>query len=226
MDQILFLRNVEDETTGTHVVYGCAQAASGPALDWGTGCVETGNALWAAIGAGLELTVGRLEHDQALYGDLVARCQVPARDEQAEVGLPIRTLLLTLDIEKGEFVFLVGASGSGKSTFLKLCLKEERPSSGQIHVAGKDLNRLSRWKVPALRRQVGTVFQDFRLLPNKTVQQNVAFALEVIGRPTSQINKVVPEVLDLVGLEGKYDRMPDELSGSASPSPERSSTGR
>jgi len=120
---------------------------------------------------------------------------------------------VSVEIEKGEFVFLVGASGSGKSTFLKLCLKEERPTSGQIHVAGKDLNRLSRWKVPALRRQVGTVFQDFRLLPNKTVQQNVAFALEVIGRPTSQINKVVPEVLDLVGLEGKHDRMPDELSG-------------
>ncbi len=120
---------------------------------------------------------------------------------------------VTLEIEKGEFVFLVGASGSGKSTFLKLCLKEERPTSGSIHVAGKDLNHLSRWKVPTLRRQVGTVFQDFRLLPNKTVRQNVAFALEVIGRPASHVNKVVPEVLDLVGLEGKYDRMPDELSG-------------
>jgi cell division transport system ATP-binding protein len=120
---------------------------------------------------------------------------------------------VSVDIEKGEFVFLVGASGSGKSTFLKLCLKEERPTSGQIHVAGKDLSHLSRWKVPALRRQVGTVFQDFRLLPNKTVFQNVAFALEVIGRPASQVKKVVPEVLDLVGLEGKYDRMPDELSG-------------
>ena len=120
---------------------------------------------------------------------------------------------VTVEIEKGEFVFLVGASGSGKSTFLKLCLKEERPTSGQIHVAGKDLGHLSRWKVPALRRQVGTVFQDFRLLPNKTVFQNVAFALEVIGRPANQVKKVVPEVLDLVGLEGKYDRMPDELSG-------------
>ena len=120
---------------------------------------------------------------------------------------------ISVEIEKGEFVFLVGASGSGKSTFLKLCLKEERPTSGSIHVAGKDLNHLSRWKVPALRRQVGTVFQDFRLLPNKTVFQNVAFALEVIGRPTSQIRQVVPEVLDLVGLEGKYERMPDELSG-------------
>jgi len=120
---------------------------------------------------------------------------------------------VSVEIEKGEFVFLVGASGSGKSTFLKLCLKEERPTGGAIHVAGKDLNHLSRWKVPALRRQVGTVFQDFRLLPNKTVFQNVAFALEVIGRPTSQIRKVVPEVLDLVGLEGKYERMPDELSG-------------
>jgi cell division transport system ATP-binding protein len=120
---------------------------------------------------------------------------------------------VTVEIEKGEFVFLVGASGSGKSTFLKLCLKEERPTSGSIHVAGKDLNHLSRWKVPTLRRQVGTVFQDFRLLPNKTVRQNVAFALEVIGRPASHVNKVVPEVLDLVGLEGKYDRMPDELSG-------------
>jgi len=120
---------------------------------------------------------------------------------------------LSVEIEKGEFVFLVGSSGSGKSTFLKLCLKEELPTSGQIHVAGKDLSQLTRWKVPALRRQVGTVFQDFRLLPNKTVRQNVAFALEVIGRPQSHINKVVPEVLDLVGLEGKYDRMPDELSG-------------
>jgi cell division transport system ATP-binding protein len=118
-----------------------------------------------------------------------------------------------VDIEKGEFVFLVGSSGSGKSTFLRLLLKEETPTSGSVHVAGKDLARLSHWKVPALRRSIGCVFQDFRLLPNKTVHQNVAFALEVIGKPHSVIAKVVPEVLELVGLEGKELRMPDELSG-------------
>jgi cell division transport system ATP-binding protein len=120
---------------------------------------------------------------------------------------------VTVEIGKGEFVFLVGQSGSGKSTFLRLVLKEERATSGQVHVAGKDLARLSQWKVPALRRQVGTVFQDFRLLPNKTVTENIAFALEVIGRPRSQIARVVPEVLDLVGLKGKENRRPDELSG-------------
>jgi cell division transport system ATP-binding protein len=120
---------------------------------------------------------------------------------------------VTVEIGKGEFVFLVGQSGSGKSTFLRLVLKEERATSGQVHVAGKDLARLSQWKVPALRRQVGTVFQDFRLLPNKTVTENIAFALEVIGRPRSQNARVVPEVLDLVGLKGKENRRPDELSG-------------
>jgi cell division transport system ATP-binding protein len=120
---------------------------------------------------------------------------------------------VSLEVDKGEFVFLVGASGSGKSTFLRLVLKEEKPSLGRVHVAGKDLGRLSSWKVPGLRRQIGTVFQDFRLLPNKTVEQNVAFALEVIGRPRSQIQKVVPEVLDLVGLADKAHRLPGELSG-------------
>ena len=120
---------------------------------------------------------------------------------------------VSLEIEKGEFVFLVGTSGSGKSTFLKLVLREEKTSDGRIHVLGKDLSRLSQWKIPVLRRQVGTVFQDFRLLPNKTVAENVAFALEVIGRPEHQIAKVVPEVLELVGLAGKEDRRPDELSG-------------
>jgi cell division transport system ATP-binding protein len=120
---------------------------------------------------------------------------------------------VSLEVDKGEFVFLVGSSGSGKSTFLRLLLREERPTSGHIHVAGKDLGKLSNWKVPTLRRQMGTVFQDFRLLPNKTVAQNVAFALEVIGKPGSTIKKVVPEVLDLVGLAGKEGRLPGELSG-------------
>ncbi|POX38290.1 cell division ATP-binding protein FtsE [Streptomyces sp. Ru73] len=120
---------------------------------------------------------------------------------------------VSLEIERGEFVFLVGSSGSGKSTFLRLLLREERASHGAVHVLGKDLGKLSNWKVPQMRRQIGTVFQDFRLLPNKTVGQNVAFALEVIGKPRGQIRKTVPEVLDLVGLGGKDDRMPGELSG-------------
>jgi len=120
---------------------------------------------------------------------------------------------VAVEIEKGEFVFLVGSSGSGKSTFLRLVLREWRASSGKVYVAGKEINRLASWKVPALRRQIGTVFQDFRLLPSKTVSENVAFALQVIGKPRSHINTVVPETLALVGLEGKGDRMPDELSG-------------
>ncbi len=120
---------------------------------------------------------------------------------------------LSVEVEKGEFVFLVGPSGSGKSTFLRLVLKEERPTSGRIMVAGKDLHRLSNWKVPQLRRRIGTVFQDFRLLPNKTLFENVAFALQVIGKSRRQINRDVPAVLDLVGLDGKEDRLPDQLSG-------------
>ncbi len=120
---------------------------------------------------------------------------------------------VSLEIEKGEFVFLVGPSGSGKSTFLRLVLREERPNTGAVWVLGKELNRLSNWKIPALRRQIGTVFQDFRLLPNKSVFENVAFALEVIGKPRTQIKRVVPEVLEVVGLEGKESRRPDELSG-------------
>ena len=120
---------------------------------------------------------------------------------------------LSIEVDKGEFVFLVGPSGSGKSTLLRLVLREERPTKGAVWVAGKELSRLSNWKIPALRRQIGTVFQDFRLLPNKTVAENVAFALEVIGKPTSHIRKVVPEVLEVVGLEGKEQRMPNELSG-------------
>lgn len=120
---------------------------------------------------------------------------------------------VSVEVEKGEFIFLVGASGSGKSTFLRLVLREERPSTGDIHVAGKELNRLSSWKVPSLRRQIGCVFQDFRLLPNKTVWENVAFALEVLGKNRKLINRWVPETLELVGLDGKADRLPDALSG-------------
>jgi len=120
---------------------------------------------------------------------------------------------VSLDIEKGEFVFLVGLSGSGKSTFLRLCLKEDSPTSGTIIVAGKDLNELASHKVPELRRQVGTVFQDFRLLPNKTVAENVAFTLHVLGYSQKEIDREVPEVLELVGLEEKADRKPSELSG-------------
>jgi cell division transport system ATP-binding protein len=120
---------------------------------------------------------------------------------------------ISLEVEKGEFVFLVGLSGSGKSTFLRLVLREDRPTSGSIHVAGKDLDTLSNWKVPQLRRQVGTVFQDFRLLPNKTVSENVAFTLHVLGFTRKEIAREVPEVLELVGLEDKSDRKPGELSG-------------
>jgi cell division transport system ATP-binding protein len=120
---------------------------------------------------------------------------------------------ISLEVDKGEFVFLVGLSGSGKSTFLRLVLREEKPTSGKIHVAGKDLTTLSNWKVPELRRQVGTVFQDFRLLPNKTVSENVAFTLHVLGFSRKEIAREVPEVLELVGLEDKGDRKPGELSG-------------
>ena len=120
---------------------------------------------------------------------------------------------VSLEVLKGEFVFLVGLSGSGKSTFLRLVLREDRPSSGTIHVAGKDLNTLANHKIPELRRQVGTVFQDFRLLPNKTGFENVAFTLHVLGYSKKEINREVPEVLELVGLEDKSDRRPSEVSG-------------
>jgi cell division transport system ATP-binding protein len=120
---------------------------------------------------------------------------------------------VNLEVGKGEFVFLVGASGSGKSTCLRLVLKEEKASRGRVFVSGKDVAKLSSWKVPHLRRTIGVVFQDFRLLPNKTVFENVAFALQVIGKPRHAIAHTVPEVLDLVGLAGKERRFPHELSG-------------
>jgi len=119
----------------------------------------------------------------------------------------------SVDIQKGEFVFLVGPSGSGKSTFLRLLTKEEQPETGRIWVAGKDIAQLSHWKVPYLRRNIGAIFQDFKLLPNKTVYENVAFALEVIGRPKHVVTSQVPQILDLVGLAKKMDSTPGELSG-------------
>jgi len=120
---------------------------------------------------------------------------------------------VNIDIDKGEFVFLVGGSGSGKSTMLKLVLREFRPTTGRIYVAGKDVAVLPERKIPALRREIGMVSQDFRLLPGKTVFENVAFALQVISKPRSLIRKVVPDTLELVGLGDKADRRPDELSG-------------
>ena len=118
-----------------------------------------------------------------------------------------------IEIERGEFVFLVGDSGAGKSPFLRLVLREERPTSGSIHVLGRDLSQVSTWKVPQLRREIGTVFQDFRLLENKTVLENVAIAPQVIGKPRYYIRSAVPEALELVGLKGKEKRLPHELSG-------------
>ncbi|QNO38441.1 cell division ATP-binding protein FtsE [Protaetiibacter sp. SSC-01] len=118
-----------------------------------------------------------------------------------------------LEVLKGEFVFLVGASGSGKSSFLRLILKEERPSKGKIHVLGNDLTTLANRKVPYFRRNLGVVFQDFRLLPAKTVFDNVAFTLQVIGKSKGFIQEAVPDVLKMVGLAGKSSRFPHELSG-------------
>ncbi len=120
---------------------------------------------------------------------------------------------ISLDIERGEFVFVVGQSGSGKSTLLRLILREERATAGNVLVAGRELSTLPSRKVPELRREIGTVFQDFRLLPNKNVFQNVAFALQVLGKSRHMIKAVVPETLEMVGLDGKEKRLPHELSG-------------
>ena len=117
------------------------------------------------------------------------------------------------DIMPGDFVFLVGHSGSGKSTFIKTIIRQLKPTSGHIYVAGQDLSRLRDRKVPFLRRQIGCVFQDYKLLPNRTAYENVAFALESIGKSKSVIKVQVPEVLRLVGLEEKMDKLPDQLSG-------------
>ena len=120
---------------------------------------------------------------------------------------------VTLQIFAGEFIFLVGHSGSGKSTFIRLLTREIKPTSGKIYVADEDLTTMRNWRVPYLRRNIGCVFQDFKLLPNKTVFENVAFALEVIGKSRLVIKTQVPEVLRLVGLSDKLNSYPDQLSG-------------
>jgi cell division transport system ATP-binding protein len=120
---------------------------------------------------------------------------------------------ISLEVQRGEFVFLVGTSGSGKSSLLRLMLREERPDSGDVLVLGENLQRMPRGRVAKYRRRLGVVFQDFRLLPSKTVYQNVAFALEVIGKSKGFIQSAVPDVLKLVGLDQKTDRYPSELSG-------------
>lgn len=120
---------------------------------------------------------------------------------------------VSVHIDKGEFVFLIGPSGSGKSTFLRLMVREEKVDSGKLTVADQDLTKISRRNIPRLRQKVGYVFQDFRLLPKKTVYENVAFALQVIGKPKAKIDKAVPETLEMVGLSGKENRYPHELSG-------------
>ena len=120
---------------------------------------------------------------------------------------------VSIEVQKGEFVFVVGPSGSGKSTFIRLLLKEEEPTRGSLYVAGKNIAGLSPWKVPYLRRNIGTVFQDFKLLSDKTVFDNVAFALEVIGKSRQIVERRVPEILELVGLGDKLNNYPEELSG-------------
>lgn len=120
---------------------------------------------------------------------------------------------ISLKIDRGEFVFLVGQSGAGKSTLTKLLIREEVPSRGQIFINSRSIVRMKRSQVPKMRRSIGMVFQDFKLLDTKTVYENVAFAMEVIGSPTKEIRQRVPEVIQMVGLKGKDGRLPGELSG-------------
>ena len=120
---------------------------------------------------------------------------------------------VTVEVDKGEFIFIVGQSGSGKSTMIRLLLKEEEATKGDIYVGGKNLSKMSSWDVPKLRRNVGTVFQDYKLLTDKTVFDNVAFGLEVIGKQKHVIDQRVPEILEYVGLGDKLNNYPDELSG-------------
>ena len=120
---------------------------------------------------------------------------------------------VSLEIERGEFAFVVGPTGCGKSTLIKALIRDVEPAAGKVRIAGRDINTLPHDRTPYLRRRIGTVFQDFKLLPNRTVYDNVAYALQVIGEPRSQIRTKVPEILRLVGLQAKIHNYPDELSG-------------
>ena len=120
---------------------------------------------------------------------------------------------VSLEIDRGEFAFVVGPTGCGKSTLIKMLIRDVEPAAGTVKIAGKDINELDHNRTPYLRRRIGTVFQDFKLLPNRTVYDNVAYALQVIGEPRSQIRRKVPEILRLVGLQAKIHNYPDELSG-------------
>ncbi len=120
---------------------------------------------------------------------------------------------LSLEIDRGEFAFITGPPGCGKSTLIKMLIREIEPKAGKVEIAGKDINAMAADRTPYLRRRIGTVFQDFKLLPNRTVYDNVAYALQVIGEPRSQIRRKVPEILRLVGLQAKIHNYPDELSG-------------
>ncbi len=120
---------------------------------------------------------------------------------------------INLHIKAGEFVSIVGQSGVGKTTLIKLLIAEERPTKGTIEIGGWNISKINRDTIPYLRRQIGVIFQDFKLLPKKTVFENVAFALEVAGTPSSRIRQVVPQVLDIVGLSGKHHRFPNQISG-------------
>ena len=148
--------------------------------------------------------------------------------QQAPVGEPVISMVdvgmtypngkaalidVNVSIPAGDFVFLVGPSGAGKTTFIRLVIREQLPTAGSVTVAGYDLSRLRRSQVPALRRRIGIVFQDFRLLPSKTVSENVAFALEVTGAPRGEIRRRVPQLLSLVGLHEHDDHLPTQLSG-------------
>ena len=168
----------------------------GAGLNLNNGMGFTGAPCGATCIARLCYFMIRLENVSKMYGN-----ETPAvRDA-------------SFDIAKGEFVFLVGPSGSGKSTLLRLINRQERPERGNVWVAGKNINEMANTQIPFLRRGMGNVFQDYKLLPNKTVFENVAFALEVIGKPKHVIGQQVPQVLELVGLSGKEDRFPHQLSG-------------